>query len=411
MAKANIKYLQEADGHLLYRRRVPQDLKSLIGKNEWVHTLGLDAGQETHAAQIVAEYNLAYASLIAQARVRRVASTALPILSISNGVANQSPEIYTPPLQEKVTLAKAYEYDKKMHGGDRYEKIYQIAIDSLENCLGEIDILTLAPKDVQKWIGECADSGSKPTTINRRIIALRALINRYFREHEVDKRNPFSNPNLKDAKGSVQDRLPFNRDHLKLIDRYFATAPRLTQESRHIVGMLKLTGARPLEIGGLDATDVILEHEVPHIWIRKNAHRRLKTKGSERRIPLIGTALEFASMAKEAKPQGPLFSRNCYDSNSLSQRLNKLIRRAGVPKSSRLVVYSFRHTLEEALRAANVREHTQKRIMGHTDSTITGRYGAPAGMLEELQQAIRSAEPLLGKVDNSIYSEDEICFR
>lgn len=85
-----------------------------------------------------------------------------------------------------------------------------------------------------------------------------------------------------------------------------------------------------------------------------------------------------------------------------------MIRRAGVPKSRRLVIYSFRHTLEEAMRAAGVKEHTQKRIMGHTDNSITGRYGAPAGMLDELQAALQKASPLLGNVDKSISSEDEL---
>ena len=82
------------------------------------------------------------------------------------------------------------------------------------------------------------------------------------------------------------------------MDRYFANAPRLTDDIRRMYLMLKLTGARPLEIGGLDASDVLLDHKVPHIWIRSNAHRRVKTKGSERRIPLVGDALDAAKVTR-----------------------------------------------------------------------------------------------------------------
>jgi len=85
MAKANIKYLQEADGHLLYRRRVPHDLKSIIGKNEWIHALGLETGQEAHAAKLVADYNVAYSSLIAQERVKQVTGSAAIVIP-QNGI-------------------------------------------------------------------------------------------------------------------------------------------------------------------------------------------------------------------------------------------------------------------------------------------------------------------------------------
>lgn len=147
---------------------------------------------------------------------------------------------------------------------------------------------------------------------------------------------------------------------------------------------------------------------MPHIWIRTNRHRGIKTKGSDRRIPLIGYAYGAALKIMQANPKDAVFSRPCHDTNSLSQRLNKFIRAAGVPKSPRLVTYSFRHTLEEAMRSAGIRERTQRRIMGHTDSSMTGRYGAPAGMLEELREALRKAEPLLGKVDKTIYEKNEV---
>lgn len=266
----------------------------------------------------------------------------------------------------------------------------------------------MTPKDVQGWIAACQAKGQKATTIRRRINALHAILARYYRDHELEKKNPFSNTRIAGGTSSKADRLPFHTSHLKRIDRYFSGSDRLKAETTEIITLLKLTGARPLEIGGLDAADILLDHEVPHIWIRGNRHRRIKTKGSERRIPLVDEALEAAKAAKQRTPSGAVFSKGCHDTNSLSQRLNKLIRRAGVPKSTRLVVYSFRHTLEEAMRAASIPEHTQKRIMGHTDSSITGRYGAPAGELTDLTEALKKAQSKLGRVDTSIYTADEI---
>lgn len=316
-----------------------------------------------------------------------------------------APEVKPAP---KAKFSEAYAYDRDAHGGDRNERAVMQSVDSFLKAFGDADILTLTPKDVQKWINSCRDKGQKASTIQRRINALRAIVSRYYRDHEIDRTNPFSKPNIKDGNTTSSDRLPFNRDHLKLMDRYFEKAPRLTYDIRQLFILLKLTGARPLEIGGLASKDVILDHEVPHIWIRNNPHRRIKTKGSERRIPLVGDALEAARAQKIASPNGSLFPRACHETNSLSQRLNKLIRRAGVPKSPRLVVYSFRHTMEEALRASGAPTHTQQRIMGHTDQTMTGRYGAPAGVLRELQASIDVATPMLGKVDQSIFGEHEV---
>lgn len=152
-------------------------------------------------------------------------------------------------------------------------------------------------------------------------------------------------------------------------------------------------------------TDLILEHDVLHVWIRFNQFRRLKNRSSERRIPLVGPAFEAA---KSRAPTGAVFSKVCHDTSLLSQRLNKIIQEARVPKSTHLVAYSFRHTLEEALRSAEVPIHNQKRILGHDDGSTTGRYGAPAGPPTDLKTALERAIPKFGTVDQSIYSEQEL---
>ena len=75
---------------------------------------------------------------------------------------------------------------------------------------------------------------------------------------------------------------------------------------------MRLTGARPLEIGGLDAADLNLTSEMPTIHIRPNAHRGLKTRSSQRILPLVGDALVTAQELKACDPVGPLFPANCH---------------------------------------------------------------------------------------------------
>ena len=442
--RIEVAYLQQRGGALHYRRRVPTDLKHILGKREWTHALGLSVGQETKAAQIIAKVNERYEKLIAETRAGIISEPNTPVVpardvssdqeavgqlatllshalqkavaGLGNSAVSQNTTTASTTLPESEvrtegqTISQVYEEDLKTYGGVRDEKPIGVAVDSFIKHLGDLKISEISPKDVQGWIRITFEQDNhSPATVTRRVAAVRAVINRYLRDNEIERRNPFSNAQIRQGRSTNTDRLPFNKKHLDLIDRYLKHGPQLTDESKNILTLIKFTGARPLEIGGLEVSDVFLDHDVPHIWIRNNKIRSLKTKGSERRIPLVGDALAAAQAAVGAAAEKTaLFSNGCHKTNSLSQRLNKIIRRARVPKSKRLVVYSFRHSIEEAMRTAELPLHTQKRIMGHDDGSITGRYGAPVGMLEDLQKSLSQAVSMLGKVDDVIYSKAEV---
>ena len=202
-------------------------------------------------------------------------------------------------------------------------------------------------------------------------------------------------------------------------DSFLASNKRLGHETVNILRMMKCTGCGPGEVGGLVLADVSFDSKVPYIWIRKNALRGVKAAVRDRQIPLIGEALDAARNAlKHARRRSgrksaddiPLFTSFRLDrgADSISAKLNKAIRSAGVPKSPRLVAYSFRHTLKEALRSAGVLNHLQDRIMGHTgEGRIPAGYGATLGDLSETKIALEAALECLGEVNPSIYSEAE----
>lgn len=96
------------------------------------------------------------------------------------------------------------------------------------------------------------------------------------------------------------------------------------------------------------------------------------------------------------------------ESHGLSQRLNKAIRAAGVPKSRRLVAYSFRHGMKQALREAEAPQDIQDRILGHGRRTVSENYGAPRSMLIRLRDALERAVPHLGRVEVANYRPEEL---
>ena len=62
-------------------------------------------------------------------------------------------------------------------------------------------------------------------------------------------------------------------------------------ENRWLLSLISDTGMRLSEAAGLASDDIVLDADIPHINVRPHPWRRLKTKGSERLVPLVGASL------------------------------------------------------------------------------------------------------------------------
>jgi len=58
-------------------------------------------------------------------------------------------------------------------------------------------------------------------------------------------------------------------------------------EARWLIALISDTGMRLAEAAGLAMNDICLDEELPHISIRTHSWRRLKTRSSERIVPLV----------------------------------------------------------------------------------------------------------------------------
>jgi len=173
-------------------------------------------------------------------------------------------------------------------------------------------------------------------------------------------------------------RAPFSDEWIR--DRILAPGALdgLNTEARCILLGMVNTGYRPAEGAELRPEDIRLDTEIPHISIN-GAHRKLKTKQSERTIPLVGVSLE----AFRQCPQG--FPRY-RDSSSLTATVNKYLREHGLRETPCHTFYGLRHSFEDRLLAANVDERIRRDLMGHK---LVGRerYGAGA-RLEQLHSVL-----------------------
>ncbi len=131
------------------------------------------------------------------------------------------------------------------------------------------------------------------------------------------------------------------------------------------------------EAAGLAKEDVVLDADIPHVIIRPHPWRRLKTKGSERTLPLVGPSLWAANRAVEASQHSPyLFPRYCNNegcnSNSASAALNKWLKQT---IGDGYVMHSFRHSMRDRLRAVSCPSEMIDQIGGWSSAKVGEGYG------------------------------------
>ena len=98
------------------------------------------------------------------------------------------------------------------------------------------------------------------------------------------------------------------------------------------MALISDTGMRLSEAAGLCKGDIYLDEAVPYVDIKPHPWRRLKTAGSQRKVPLIGMSFWAARRVYEASNSPFLFPRYCDEnechSNSASAALNNWLKQA-----------------------------------------------------------------------------------
>ncbi len=436
-------YVVRRKGAFRYVRDVPKDAREAIGRCVWIKTwkrstavtiVELEARKEAVKHDLILAHARANGGLtdeaIAEAEAGARAIMENGRIEVAEALALFESDGPIPPAQRALvtalqndghyrpagmTLSQVRARDARLRDGERDAKPIKIAVDSFCRIVADKDVTAIRRDDVIAWLAAMEAEGLSPATRRRRLGALRALLGRHFLDTEYGGANPFGKHTIKRSAGSASDRLPFNRKMIAAIDSYL-TRSRVTPETRNLMMMMKCTGCGPGEIGGLVVGDVRLDGKIPHIYVRPNVQRGVKASVRERRVPLVGDALNAAKDAtararKRNDADGtPLFTgfgMNERGADYLSATLNAAIRRAGVPKSKRLTVYSYRHAVTEALRAAGVPDHVQRRLMGHAGHGVHDRYGSRQSRLVEARDALLAAMKHLGDIDDSEYENHE----
>ena len=209
-------------------------------------------------------------------------------------------------------------------------------------------------------------------TVKRNFECIRAIWNFGARENGISDPNPFANMNYGNGAAAVK-RMPIPIDDLRKVQQL---CYQKDDDIRWLIALLSDTGMRLAEAAGLAKEDVFLDTEIPYVRLCERPWRPLKTRSSERDLPLVGAALWAVHRAYDVSPNEYLFPRYCSDdgcnADYASNSLNKWLRKH-VP--DRCVIHSFRHSLRDRLRVFECPSDIIDQIGGWKTAGVGQYYG------------------------------------
>lgn len=305
---------------------------------------------------------------------------------------------------DKTTVSEAFElyvskiafddqYNKSQAQREAWEKTKRTSIEYFIAHAGDIPLTEISREVATSyrdwWQSRMLPQkdGSKPATpntANRHVGNIRSLYQRYFKYRGVDDvEDPFRGFFF--AGKSTAKRASFSDDFVRSRILAPGVFDGLRLELRVIIYLLVETGARLSEIVNLRPQDIRLEHDVPHIFIRAEQNRELKTDDSEREIPLVGVALP----AMQLCPKG---FDHYYDRSTLvSANLMKAFKQRNLLPTSDHVIYSLRHSFEDRMLEGGLDYGLRCALMGHKNNRP--EYGQGGSLAYRKEQLLRIAHP------------------
>ena len=356
-------YLYQRNGIYYFTRQVPSDLKTKFNKNRVVISLRTSSKQKAiEAANKLTDRLETYWNTL---RLELFHTKELKLSFLDN----QKSKI------ETVKLSKALDTYIKLKGNGKGELFHRTALRNISytiECFGDVDITSLKSIDAARYRDFLFKKGLSTSSVRRIFSSINAVINITVNEFGINMKNPFSGTFIPDD-NKKKIRLPIPIQNIRDIQ---TECKNLNDDNRWLIALISDTGMRLSEAVGLLTSDIILSTEIPHVSIINHSWRRLKTKGSNRTIPLIGASLWAAKKIISENNQFA-FPRYTNDmkcnANSASNGLNKWLK-PRIPDDC--VIHSFRHSLRDRLRAVQCPSDIVDAIGGWSTKTVGQSYGS-----------------------------------
>ena len=351
-------YLYQKRGFYYFSRRVPKELHHCHAKHRIV--LALNTRSRAKA--------LKYAQVICQRLDERWLPMRLDAMGLGNVIANDVRAVSAP------TLSEATQQYLQLKGMGKAKTFHQAALrnaGTVVDICGDRVVTEYRTTDAGQVRDALIAKGLNVASVKRSFATIKAIINLAIAEHGLDIRNPFSSIFMPEADSNRRVSIPV--DTIRKIQQ---ACYEIDDDRRWLIALISDTGMRLAEAAGLHIDDLHLEEEIPYINVQPHPWRSLKTKGSQRQVPLVGASLWAAQRIKQTASSCFAFdrytdSKQC-KANSASNALNKWMH-----KNFRddIVIHGFRHALRDRLRAIQCPSEMIDQIGGWSTSGVGQAYG------------------------------------
>ena len=245
-------------------------------------------------------------------------------------------------------------------------------IEYIIKVLGNKPIRSYSSSDASRFRDWLMEQGMSNSTLKRVFSSVKAIINLTINEYGLDITNPFSKAYLPSIDSGIRESIPL--EDIKIIQ---SISKKEDDELRWLLLLLSDSGMRLSEALGLSKDDINLNCEISHIRLIPHPWRRLKTRTSERYIPLTKES-EWACMRILKHNDDSTFAFPKYTSlegcnaNSASAALNKWLKGKLI---NDFVVHGFRHSFRDRLRAIECPSEIIDQLGGWSLRSIGQGYG------------------------------------
>ena len=240
--------------------------------------------------------------------------------------------------------------------------------------LGNKSLKSYSSSDGGKFRDWLLEEGMSINTVKRVFSSIRSIINIAISEYGLDCSNGFArtffpNDNI------VHIRKPLPIDKIRLVHKL---CREYDDDLRWLIALLSDSGMRLGEAVRLLKSDINLDLDIPHINLVPHLWRRLKTRGSQRCIPLIGASLWASKKILDNRNDSiyafPRYTSkdNC-NTNSASAALNKWLKEQLI---NNYVIHGFRHAFRDRLRAIECPSDIIDQLGGWSLRSIGQGYGS-----------------------------------
>ena len=351
-------YLYQKRGFFYFSRRVPKEVQQCHSKQRIV--LALNTRSRAKA--------LKYSQVICQRLDERWLPMRLDALGLGNVMANDVKSLSSP------TLSEAMHLYLKLKGVGKAKTFHQAAMRNVGVVIGVVGdkpIAEYSTIDAGKVRDAMIAKGLAVLSVKRTFITIKAIINLAIAEHGLDMRNPFSAIFMPDADGKKRVSIP-----VETIKQIQQSCIEHDDDMRWLVALISDTGMRLAEAAGLHIDDLKLDQDIPYVDIKPHPWRSLKTRGSQRQVPLVGASLWASQRIKANASSCYAFARytdgeRC-NANSASNALNKWMK---ANFRSDIVMHGFRHAMRDRLRALQCPSEMIDQIGGWSSGRVGEEYG------------------------------------